>query len=98
MLDRGVSLESVAAGFVKSDEWASMYGANPTNAEVVHKLYTNVLHREPDAGGAAFWTHILDTKAANLAEVLVGFSESTENQAGVIDVIGQGFSFTPYTG
>jgi hypothetical protein len=98
MLDHGVSLESVATGFVNSDEWARIYGASPTNADVVNKLYTNVLHRAPDADGAAFWTHTLDTKAATLAQVLVGFSESQENQTGVIGVIGQGFAFTPYTG
>ncbi|MFL6674425.1 MAG: DUF4214 domain-containing protein [Massilia sp.] len=98
MLDHGASLESVATGFVNSDEWATIYGASPTNAEVVDKLYTNVLHRAPDAGGAAYWTKVLDTKAATLAQVLVGFSESPENQAGLIGVIGHGFSYTPFIG
>jgi hypothetical protein len=96
MLDHGASLESVATGFVNSAEWAGMYGANLANADVVNKLYTNVLLRAPDAGGAAYWTDVLDTKAATLAQVLVGFGESPENQAGLIGVIGQGFTYTPF--
>jgi hypothetical protein len=95
MLDKGISLEAVAGAFVNSSEWAGMYGASLTNAAVVDKLYTNILHRAPDAGGAAFWTHALDINAASLAQVLQGFSESAENQNGLIDVIGQGFTYTP---
>jgi hypothetical protein len=44
----------------------------------------------------AYWTSVLDNKYATLAEVLVGFSESHENQVGLIGVMSGGFGYTPY--
>lgn len=98
ILDKGASLTDVAGGFVNSAEWLKLYGANPTNTDVVVKLYQNVLHRLPDPGGLAFWGNILDTHAGTVPQVLAAFSESPENQAALITVIGAGFTFTPYAG
>ncbi len=95
-LDTGVALDAVAAGFVQSPEWIAMYGASPSNTEVVDKLYQHVLHRLPDAAGEAFWVHILDTGASNVADTLAAFSESPENQAALVGVIGQGIVYTPF--
>jgi hypothetical protein len=70
-----------------SDEFKTQYGANPKNEDFVTKLYTNILHRTPDAGGYAYWVNALNTKVISQAEALVFLSESTENQAGVINAI-----------
>jgi serralysin len=52
-----------------------------------------VLHRTPDAGGLQFWVDSLNTGMSR-AEVLIGFSESAENQANVIGSIQNGIFFT----
>ncbi len=44
-------------------------------------MYNNVLGRSGDSGGTEFWKNQLDTNTLSRAETLVGFSESTENQA-----------------
>lgn len=89
-MDNGTSLYSVADGFVHSAEFMAMYGANPSTAQFVAKLYDNVLHRQYDQGGFDYWTGILDRNEATKTQVLASFSESPENQAGVIGVIQNG--------
>lgn len=95
-MDAGVDLNTVATGFVQSAEFKNLYGTNASNAQIVGKLYENVLHRAGDPGGVAFWQNVLDTKAASLSDVLVSFSESPENQAALATVIGTGIKYQPY--
>lgn len=94
--DTGVSLDAMAAGFMRSAEFADLYGAAPDNEALVRLLYVNALHREPDAPGVAYWTRILDNGYATAAEVLVDFSESPENTGAVNPTIANGFTFQPY--
>jgi hypothetical protein len=86
-MDAGMSQLEVAARFVDSDEFRALYGANPTNAEFLTRLYSNVLHRTPDPGGYAWWLGELDAGRYNKVTALAGFSESPENQAGVLNAI-----------
>ncbi|MES2149300.1 MAG: DUF4214 domain-containing protein [Pseudomonadota bacterium] len=95
-LDIGITLNEVAAGFVSSTEFKMLYGVAPTNAQIVDRLYQNVLHRIGDAGGTAFWSGALDSHITTIPEILAAFSESPENQAALIGVIGNGFIFTPF--
>lgn len=99
VVDRGaLNMSQVCDEFVKSGEFKSMYGTNPTNADIVTRFYTNILDREPDAGGFAHWIRVLDEKLVSVATVLSHFSESPENQDNLAKVIGFGFEYTPYTG
>lgn len=95
-MDRGMTLDSVAAGFAASHEFAALYGAAPGNLEIVDKFYQNVLHRAGETKGIEYWTGVLDRKEASVADVLMGFSESPENQAALIGVIGDGIVYIPY--
>jgi hypothetical protein len=90
MMDGGTNLSSVASGFIASNEFKSLYGANPSNDQFVAKLYNNVLGRAPDTGGFNYWLGLLNNKQIDMTSILVNFSESTENQAGVIGVIQNG--------
>lgn len=90
-LDAGLSLRDAAKGFIESAEFRTKFGA-PDNTGFVTLLYQNVLHRAPDARGLADWKGGLDAGMSR-ADVLVGFSESAENQAAVIGVIKDGISF-----
>ena len=87
-LDGGVRLQDVAAGFVSSPEFHFLYG-NPNDDTYVSELYMNVLHRAPDAAGAALWKHALQTGATR-ADVLVGFSESAESKADTSSGVAKG--------
>jgi hypothetical protein len=73
-----------------------VYGANPTNLEIVSRFYENVLHRAGEESGIKFWAGVLDSKAATLAEVLMGFSESDENQAGLVGLMSNGMAYLPF--
>lgn len=95
-LDAGNSLYSVASGFTKSAEFATLYGTAPTNAHVVDLLYLNVLHRPGEAGGVAYWNNVLDKGIGDVAQVLAAFSESAENVAALVGVLEHGFAYLPY--
>jgi hypothetical protein len=94
-MDEGHGMADVAAGFVGSQEFAQKYGANTTDAQYLTALYQNVLHRAPDASGYAFWLDAL--QHTSRAQVLVDFSESTENQTQVVSAIRNGIAYTPTT-
>ncbi len=95
-MDHGQSFKSVAQGFLDSDEYHKAYDGVKSNRELVTKYYENILHRTPDAGGLDFWAGVLDSKAAGTADVLASISDSAENKAGLVGVIGNGFEYTPY--
>jgi hypothetical protein len=92
-MDGGTTLKQVAAGFAASAEFKSLYGSAPAAAQLVAKLYENVLHRPGEQAGIDFWTKALSSGVSTV-DVLAAFSESAENQAGVAAVIGNGFSYT----
>ena len=91
-MDEGLSLAATAQNFLDSAENLAKYGAL-TDLQFVRQLYANVLHREPDAGGQAFHLHNL-TVGVPRATVLAEFSESPENQIGVIGSISNGIHYT----
>jgi hypothetical protein len=96
-LEHDATLFGVADGFVNSKEFADLYGSAPSNADIVNRLYHNILHRDPDPTGYAYWLNILDTKQAPLHYVLAFFSESEENITTVAEVVGKsGIVYTPY--
>jgi hypothetical protein len=91
MLDSGQALTSVAGNFIASPEFQRTYGALD-DSHFVTQLYANVLHRNPDVGGLNF--HVTNLAAGmSRAQVLVGFSESPENQVAVIGAIQDGIHF-----
>jgi Ca2+-binding RTX toxin-like protein len=92
-MDRGAALTAVAQAFIGSAEFIAKYGANPSNTDFVTLLYQNVLNRLPDAGGLAFWVNQLNTGTITRPEVLIGFSESTENKANLLPAIGNGIAY-----
>jgi hypothetical protein len=94
-MDHGVSLLDVARAFVAADEFTQLYGPDPTSADIVGRFYHNVLHREPDAGGFAFWVDYMDHKGGTAADVLANFSQSQENVAALVGVMQDGVAYTP---
>ena len=92
-LDTGLlDLGGVASGFINSAEFKGKYGNAPTNDEFITLLYQNVLDRLPDAQGFADWQRAFDLGQTR-ESVLIGFSESPENQANVIALIANGIQY-----
>jgi hypothetical protein len=75
-LDGGAQLPEVSQSFAASAEFTARYGA-VSNNDFVMLAYRNVLHREPDPAGFAFWLDQLQRGAAR-GQVMLGFSESVE--------------------
>ncbi|SFU68190.1 M64 family metallopeptidase [Pseudoduganella namucuonensis] len=96
VMDQGASLREVSAGFTASAEFKTVYGVSPSNAQIIDKLYQNILHRAGEAAGVAYWLEVLDKKQDTLAGVLANFSEGAENQGALAGLIGNGFAYTPY--
>lgn len=88
------SMHDIATSFVTSQEFSDLYG-ELANQQFVEQLYRNVLHREGDAGGIAFWTGHLNAGTLDRAGVLMGFAESPENRSATDPVISLGVVYAP---
>ncbi len=93
-IDLGISLLDVAASFINSAEGKILYGTTSNAATLVNSFYNNVLHRAADQSGYDFWLPKINGSAQGAAEVLIGFSESSENQLQVIGAIQNGIEFS----
>jgi hypothetical protein len=104
VLDGGDSAFDVATGFIGSAEFASLYGADTSNAEYIRALYLNVLEREPDAAGYAYWDAVLqglpweggDYGQTTRQQMLIDFAQSAENVAQTLPLIADGFEYLPW--
>ncbi|MEO1944494.1 MAG: DUF4214 domain-containing protein [Candidatus Thioglobus sp.] len=97
-LDAGASLLDVSAGFTHSNEFYGLYGENSSNLDFITLLYNNVLDRAPDESGYAYWLNELDNGINTREGILIGFSESAENQLAVIELIANGIEYTEWVG
>lgn len=91
-LNAGLSLDTMANGFVSSPEFRSLYGTNEAEPSIIARLYRNVLGREPDVGGLEFWQNAL-AKGVSLPEILEAFSESAENKSSTTAEVSGGIAF-----
>lgn len=92
--DDGGQLNTMAQQFIDSQEFKTKYGALD-NRGFVNQLYLNVLARNGEAAGVNGWVGGLDNGMTR-SQVLVGFSESSENQANVYDLIKNGIVYTEW--
>lgn len=66
--------------WLTTPEWNTLHGQQ-SNEAFVTGLYHTALHREPDAGGYAFFLNLLETHALSRGGVLLAVSESMEHQS-----------------
>lgn len=93
--DAGADLLSIADQFLYSAEFQQRYGTDPSSADFVGALYQNVLGRPAESSGFDFWVETLDSGRISREQVLASFSESAENKANLIEVIGQAIEYVP---
>ncbi|MEO1459420.1 MAG: DUF4214 domain-containing protein, partial [Pseudomonadota bacterium] len=77
-----IEQDALADVFVASDEFALLFGANPTDEDYVEALYANVLDRSPDQAGYDFWLGALASGEETRADMLEFFANSIENIEG----------------
>ncbi len=77
-LDSGKGLINAAKKFAESSEFQRTYGPL-SNGAFIDLVYLNVLERTPDASGRSFWLTRLNNKTKNRGDVMINFSESSEN-------------------
>ena len=93
-MDLGKTLVEVSAGFIDSDEFRASYGTSPSNGEFLTKVYNNVLGRDPDSGGYDWWVdQLANNPEKTWDKVMADFSEGTENQANVLELISNGVQY-----
>jgi hypothetical protein len=98
-MDKGMSVVEVASRFIDSAEFKDLYGQTPSNTEFLTKVYSNVLDRTPDATGIDWWVNEMKTNPTKTwQKVLADFAESSENQSGVANLIGNGITYEPWVG
>ncbi len=76
-MSSGLSLEWAAEYFAQSEEFQIRY-ADKEFSEFLDQLYLDVLDREPDEDGKAYWLEKLENGEVNRGSIVVFFSESEE--------------------
>jgi hypothetical protein len=87
--DTGTSLQAIAQGFTGSQEFRTIYGASPTNNQIVDTFYKNVLGRPGEPGGINFWVGELNG-GRSVDSVLTLMANSDENIARTAPAIADG--------
>ncbi|MEZ5183002.1 MAG: DUF4214 domain-containing protein [Acidimicrobiales bacterium] len=77
-LRAGTSLKRASDTFAASSEFQRRYGSL-SDRGFVARVYENVLGRQPDPSGLAYWVRKLETRALSRGSVMLNFSESSEN-------------------
>lgn len=93
--EQGRSLEQVAEMFATSAEFIKTFG-RLSNRDFVRMMYLCALYREPDAGGWAWHTDLLDKGLLNRGQTMIQFSESPENKQNCLSFLTEGIKYFPY--
>jgi hypothetical protein len=86
-IEAGRGLIRAAQQFSESSEFRRTYGAL-SNGEFIDLVYLNVLGRQPDPSGRQFWLTRLNNGTKNRGDVMINFSESSENVRKMVDHVG----------
>ena len=95
-IDSGLSLNGAAYWFMSSQEFESLYGADPNDDTFVNLLYQNVLERAPEDAGRQYWTEKLTVDELSREAALVYFAESPENKALTSADTALGVTYVPW--
>ena len=75
-------LNSMAAGFINSDEFISLADADGSssisNEELINHIYSSVFGREPDQSGFDYWIEVLDSGEKTQSGAFIDMTQSNE--------------------
>jgi len=95
--DAGATLPGLAQAIVASEAFQDVYGG-VDNAGLLTRMYANILQREPDDAGLAYWLAALDAGQAGVGDVLLSFSNSWEHDVLTPEVYEHGIAYQPWLG
>ncbi len=75
--DSGASIDAIAFSFSESAEFRATYG-DTSDYQFVRIVYGNVLGRNPDPDGFAYWTELVQTPGVTRVDVVRWVSASSE--------------------
>lgn len=90
-LQAGQSLQDIANSFYLASEFRAQF-QHFDDHSYVNQLYRNVLDRDADSVGLAYWLHDIEVNGRSHADVLVSFAQSEENRHNAADWLA-GLSF-----
>jgi len=88
MDSKGWSILDVASSFSEQSEYATAYPASSGNEFFITSIYQNLLGREPDRDGLAYWVGELDSgniEAAHAVPAIIAGAKSNISAQGVLD-------------
>ena len=95
LVERGeLPVGDLAEYFVEAPEFDEKFGADLDDAGFVNALYNNVLRRDADPDGLAFWVSVFASGELTRADMLEDFADSTENVERNADNIDDGVWLT----
>ena len=94
-LESGKTIQWATDHFVRSDEFARLYGDSQTvdNIKYSELLYRNTLGRQYEQAGLDYWVGQLEKGAVTRDSMLEAFSDSLENKSNVAHAISDGIWF-----
>ncbi|MEM9249364.1 MAG: DUF4214 domain-containing protein [Pseudomonadota bacterium] len=84
-LSEGMPLEEIAASFFVQPETVALYPDADDNAFLVDNVYRNLLERDPDAAGRAFWIEELSTGSVSRPEFMLAIINGAKADTGSPD-------------
>jgi len=88
MDSKGWSILDVASSFAEQSEYATAYPASSGNEFFITSIYQNLLGREPDTDGLAYWVGELDSgniEAAHAVPAIIAGAKSNASAQGILD-------------
>lgn len=79
------TLDEMARLFAPQNETKLTYPEGTTNADFITAIYNNVLGRDPDTDGFAFWLEVLDTGARPREEFILEMLRGVDAPSGLND-------------
>ncbi len=73
----GATLGAIAEQFARSQEFQNRYGDSPFS-DFLDQLYVDVLGREPDEAGKAYWLDLLERGRVTRGTIVVYFTQGDE--------------------
>ncbi|MFA8386070.1 MAG: DUF4214 domain-containing protein [Pelagibaca sp.] len=78
----GMPMTEIAREFYGQPETQALYGGSSSTADFVSAVYSNILGRDPDATGFAYWTDILDRGAVERSEFILAMIDGAKAATG----------------
>lgn len=78
----GMTMNQIAREFFSQPETQALYGGSSSTGDFVTAVYSNILGRDPDAIGFAYWTDLLDSDAIERSEFILAMLDGAKAATG----------------